>query len=146
MVHHHTLEEALAILKNQGYKLTDKRQDMLQVLYKQSKHLSAKDVLHLLKDTYPHISPDTIYRNLHTFSEIGLLEETEYNGEKYFRACCDTDGHHHHFICKVCGKSLDLELCPLDAFQGQLDNVEITSHRFELFGLCEDCQKKQAKQ
>lgn len=143
MSHHHSLTEALDTLKEKGYKLTDKRKDMLAALYHQQKHLSAKDVRELLNDTHPQISPDTIYRNLHTFSEIGLLEETEFNGEKYFRARCDVEGHHHHFICTECGQSVDLEMCPLDFFEDQLNNVKITAHRFELFGLCEDCQKKQ---
>lgn len=141
MGHHHTLEGALSVLKDQGYKVTNKRRDMLKALFDRQQHLSAKDVRQLLINKYPNISPDTIYRNLHTFSEIGLLEETEFNSEKFFRARCDVEGHHHHFICTNCGKSIDIEMCPLDFFESQLNNVKIASHRFELFGLCEECQK-----
>lgn len=138
--HYHTVEEAIEILKAEGLKITDKRVDMLKALYNRQQHLTAKDVRKILNKKYPNISPDTIYRNLHTFSGIGLIEETEFEGEKYFRARCDIEGHHHHFICTNCGYSQELEMCPLDFFTEQLNDVSISTHRFELFGLCENCK------
>ncbi|OJF90946.1 Fur family transcriptional regulator [Alkalibacterium sp. 20] len=134
-------EQAVRTLKQNGYKTTGKRQRILEVLYKTNKYMSAKEVQDRLKKTFPGISPDTIYRNLHMFVELNVVEETELNGEKLFRAMCDVHGHHHHFICTECGKTKELE-CPLELFQDQLPGYEVESHRFELFGKCEACLKK----
>jgi Fur family zinc uptake transcriptional regulator len=132
-------EQAVRTLKRNGYKTTGKRQRILEILYNKKKYMSAKEVQDHLKEMFPGISPDTIYRNLHTFVELSVVEETELNGEKLFRSSCDVHGHHHHFICTECGQTRELELCPMDMFKGQLPGCEVTSHRFELFGKCADC-------
>lgn len=133
------LKEALRVFENSNLKITERRLLMLEILYKENRYLSAKEVKELIKETYPGISPDTIYRNLHSFSELNILEETEITGEKYFRANCNTDEHHHHFICSECGFSIELEACPVSFFKEQIGEAKILSHRFELFGLCEQC-------
>ncbi|WP_225743958.1 Fur family transcriptional regulator [Marinilactibacillus sp. Marseille-P9653] len=133
-------EQAVTTLKKNGYKTTGKRQKLLELLYNQDKYMSAKEVQDHLKELFPGISPDTIYRNLNTFVELSVVEETELNGEKLFRFNCDMHGHHHHhFICTNCGKTIGLKDCPLDMFADQLPGCKVVSHRFELFGLCDDC-------
>ncbi len=132
-------KEALEVLEKNNLKITERRVRMLDVLYSEERYLSAKEVKQFLKEEYPGISPDTIYRNLHTFSELMLLEETEISGEKYFRANCSSKGHHHHFICSECGYSIELTECPIAYFKDQIGDAKVTSHRFELFGLCAKC-------
>lgn len=133
------LKKAISVLENSELKMTERRVRMLEVLYAEDRYLSAKEVKEVLIEDYPGISPDTIYRNLHSFSELSILEETEISGEKYFRASCSSTGHHHHFICSKCGYSIELLNCPVAYFKDQIGNAQVTSHRFELFGLCEDC-------
>lgn len=59
-----TVDEAIAILKKNGYKQTDKREDILRLFRNDKRYISAKEVLNTLKDQYPGLSFDTIYRNL----------------------------------------------------------------------------------
>lgn len=75
-------EKAWEILKANGYKKTDKRELILSMFEATDKYLTARDLLEVLKKDYPGMSYDTIYRNLATFVELGILEETELNGEK----------------------------------------------------------------
>ncbi|WP_018658836.1 Fur family transcriptional regulator [Allofustis seminis] len=133
---------AIETLRGAGYKITDRRIAMLEVLYGTDKHLTAKDVTERMAPDFPEISPDTIYRNLHTFFELGILEETEYEAEKYFMVKKAPHDHHHHFICTNCGKFINIKMCPLNYFEEQLGDVKISGHRFELYGLCADCKKK----
>jgi len=132
-------EKAVRTLKKNGYKTTGKRQRILEILYSNQKYMTAREVQMKLKEMFPSISPDTVYRNLHTFVELDVVEETELNGEKLFRSICEVHGHHHHFICTACGDAKELEMCPMDSFHQQLAGYEVSSHRFELFGKCKDC-------
>ena len=133
------VEKAITILKENGYKYTDKREQMLSIFVNEDRYLPAKEVHLLLKKSYPTISYDTIYRNLYTFVELGVLEETELNGEKMFRFGCMHQGHHHHFICTSCGMTKNIKMCPMNFFEEQLSGCEIESHRFEIFGKCKEC-------
>lgn len=137
------IDQAMQTLKEHGLKYTKKRETMITFLARSNRYVAARDLHTYMNEKYPGLSYDTIYRNLHDFSEIGILEETELNGEMKFRFhCCLHEGehHHHHFICTICGKTKELSLCPMDFFQDQLPGCKIESHRFEILGRCEECQ------
>lgn len=133
------VSKAWVILKDNGYKKTDKRELILSMFGKSTKYLTARDLLAVLKPRYPGMSFDTIYRNLATFVELGILEETELNGERKFRMHCESDHHHHHFICLDCGDVKELSVCPMQYVNDNLNGYTIQSHKFEIYGKCPTC-------
>ncbi|WP_053218732.1 Fur family transcriptional regulator [Virgibacillus senegalensis] len=133
------MEEALNLLKEKGYKYTKKRKDILSYFDQEDGYRSAKDLLNFMEPAYPGISFDTIYRNLHLFDELAILESTELEGEKHFRISC-VGHHHHHFICKKCGITKEINTCPMDNIKGELGGFQIEDHKFEIYGCCPACQ------
>jgi Fur family transcriptional regulator, zinc uptake regulator len=131
---------AWEILKENGYKKTDKRELILNMFSETTKYLTARDLLTVLKPQFPGMSFDTIYRNLATFVELGILDETELNGERNFRMHCESDHHHHHFICRDCGNVKELSLCPMDLLGEKLPGYIVEAHKFEIYGKCPNCQ------
>ncbi|PFG13938.1 MULTISPECIES: Fur family transcriptional regulator [Bacillales] len=131
---------ALRILKEQGYKYTEKREDLVTLFAKEKRYLSARDVLNHMQRSYPGMSVDTIYRNLTLFTDLAILEETEWNGEKRYRLSCATQSHHHHLICLDCGKTRHIDSCPMEAIPVGDTGFEVTGHKFEVYGRCDECQ------
>lgn len=131
---------ALEKLKENGYKYTDKREDMISFFENCNGYRTARDLGEFMKDKYDGISLDTIYRNLNLFYELEILEMTELDGEKHFRIKCDTDHHHHHFICLTCGKTTELEICPMNTISQDLKDYKIEGHKFEVYGQCPQCK------
>lgn len=138
------IEEGMERLKEAGFKLTKKRREILTLFAANQRYITALNIHSALQASYPTMSYNTTYRNLYDFVDVGILETTEYQQEQLFRFSChphqDGHHHHHHFICTNCGHTILLDACPLDHISTDLSEVEIQSHRFEVFGLCADCK------
>src|SRR5699024_1790781 len=132
------VSEAIELLNDKGFKTTSRRKDILTYFFDADGYRTAKELMQHMEAIHERISFDTVYRNLNIYHEIGILESTELNGEKLFRMNC-TNEHHHHFICKECGKTKEIALCPMDDIKGTLKNYYIEGHKFEIYGLCPGC-------
>lgn len=138
------VETALYRLKENGYKYTGKREQMVRLFAGEKRYLSAREVMEKMQVQYKQLSIDTIYRNLSLFRDLGILEETELNGEKLFRFQCSGEGHHHHMICTACGKTKKIDLCPMNGVLGTPEGFMITGHKFEIYGYCLECHPDEA--
>ena len=112
---------------------------MLQYFETEDGYRTAKDFMTFIEENYESISFDTVYRNLHLYHSLGILEATELDGEKHFRMNCMSD-HHHHFICKDCGSTKKIPICPMDEIEKILTNYEIEDHKLEVYGVCPLCK------
>lgn len=133
------VSQALNVLKDQGYKLTEKRESMLHIFFREGRYLSAKEVLEYMQLEYPKLSFDTVYRNVTLLYDLDILEVTEMKGERLYRMSCAGEDHHHHLICTECGKTKKIDVCPMHAIFGKPEGFEITGHKFEIYGLCDGC-------
>lgn len=140
------VDVSLDRMRESGLKRTKQREELIKLFAAENRYLTAKQVQQQLEEAFPSLSFDTIYRNLYSFVDIGILETTELNNEKLFRMTCLHEGHHHHhFICEVCSRTIQLEMCPMDFFEQQLQHCQLNSHRFEIFGICDQCLNKREK-
>lgn len=135
------VDKLMAILKKNGYKYTDKRRAMIELLVLEDRYINAKFVSETLSKDYPGLSFDTIYRNLNTYVDLGILDMTEIGGERFFKlACMDKNHHHHYHICLKCGnaQSVDINICKTLSVP-ELEGYRIDDHKFEIYGLCPCC-------
>ena len=126
------VDRIMKLLKEKGYKYTDKRKYMVKLLVTEDRYINAKFVSETLGKVYQGLSFDTIYRNLSTYEELGILETTEIKGEKYFKiGCLEEDHHHHHHICLGCGKAKIIHILVCDNLQiEELKGYRIDVHKF----------------
>ena len=81
---------------------------------------SAQELHALLREAGDKVGLATVYRNLQAMAadgEIDMLRTDE--GEAVYRAC--STGHHHHLVCRVCGRTVEVEGPTVEALgdQGQ---------------------------
>ncbi len=107
-------------------------------------HPTAEEIYAKVKLSHPSISLGTVYRNLGTLCEEGLLFHIKLPGT------ADRYDHnvffHSHISCDICGKVCDI-LLPYSEetdkeVKTQTGYTQI-SHDIVFKGLCPDCSNKQ---
>ena len=129
-----------ATFQRSGLRLTHQRLEIFRTLLADREHPSAEKLYAQLRRKLPTISLDTVYRNLHTMEEHGLVQRvfTE-NSQARFEARREP---HHHLLCRRCGLIMDVAWKAFD----QLDLPEMASHwglvesrQATLRGVCQSC-------
>ncbi|MCI1893232.1 MAG: transcriptional repressor [Lactobacillus sp.] len=135
---------AIDKMKQSGMRVTKQRRDLVAYLAASEQFVPVTTLDKYMRQQYPGLSHDTIYRNVKEFEKLGILESDVQNEQAIVKLQCDFQHpHHHHFICTNCHRVQELKMCPLDYFENQLPGAKIASHNFELYGLCADCAQKQ---
>ena len=129
-------------LKEKGYKLTQQRVAVLQVLHESDGHITAADIFERAKAKYPHVNKSTVYRTLELMKELKLVTETNLGGDRlcYHHA---EKGHHHHLVCQRCGRIIDLDEAALEPLKELLTskyNFLPEIRHLAIFGRCLNCQ------
>jgi Fur family zinc uptake transcriptional regulator len=136
------VNQMIDLMSRNGWRVTEQRRKLAEIFAKTDGYLSPKDVYAQMTVLYPGLSFDTVYRNLRLLSEMGALEQFYFmEGGLKFRASC-LSHHHHHLICTNCEKTLTFDYCPMDQLLIVPGSFKILNHRFEVYGLCGECQNK----
>ncbi|MCD5325572.1 peroxide-responsive transcriptional repressor PerR [Pontibacillus sp. HN14] len=139
----HRLREALDTLKESGVRITPQRHAVLEFLIGSMSHPTADEIYKALENKFPNMSVATVYNNLRVFREIGLVRELTY-GDSSSRFDCNTT-EHYHAICDKCGKIVDFHYPSLDEVESlaeQVTGFEVSNHRMEVYGICEECKSQ----
>ena len=128
-------------LDRAGYRLTAPRRAVAELVAARDGHFTAAELVADARARRLSIGRATIFRALDTFAALGLVERVDLPDGEHAYVACDPV-HHHHVICTVCGRSLDVEDMGLGSVLGDVGRrlgFRITSHRLELFGVCPAC-------
>jgi Fur family ferric uptake transcriptional regulator len=132
----------LTALDRSGYRLTDARRAVAQLIADQVGHFSAADLVAEAQARRLGIGRATIFRTLDVLSEVGVVERIDLpSGEHAYVGCAAS--HHHHVICSRCGRATEIEDAGLRTLVREVarqTGYRVDEHRLELFGLCATCQ------
>ncbi len=137
----HLLEK----LRENGYKITPQRQEILKAILSCPGPQSAEEIHQRVTAKHPNISLDTVYRNLNVLLSIDLVCKFNLIEGKSSYEINKGNSHHHHLVCLKCGTAEPVDFCPLKYFDQQniikAKDFEIKGHRFEIYGYCSTCKK-----
>ncbi|MEY9213308.1 transcriptional repressor [Thermobifida halotolerans] len=122
--------------------MSTRRETVRQALHRSSGFRSAQDLYATLRADGSKIGLTTVYRALQALSDAGEVDVLMTDeGEAVYRACA-TPTHHHHLVCRSCGKAVEIEGPAVESWADNLAAqhgfVDLT-HTLELFGTCSDC-------
>ena len=147
------MEPYLTLLKEKGFKTTPLRKMILDVFRKKRATLTAEQLCSQVRRRIPNAGLQSVYRNLADFTKVGITEEIFLEKRKAAYAFCDgVSTHHHHAVCRCCGRSEEVKACGFDAVSRAMKEsfwklkrergFQIERHFLQLEGLCRACQKE----
>ncbi|MFC1935210.1 Fur family transcriptional regulator [Chloroflexota bacterium] len=137
------LSKALEALKDRGYRVTPQRVVVLEAIEASDGHISAEELHAQARARYPRVNISTVYRTLELLKELRLVAEADLGGGR-FRYHPVGKAHHHHLICRKCGKVRDIDVSVLQLLQDELrvqNGFDAELGHMGIFGTCIDCSK-----
>lgn len=109
--------------------------------------VSAQALHAVLRDAGTGIGLATVYRALADLTSEGEADSLQSpEGESLYRAC-RSSGHHHHLICRSCGRTVEIEATAVEAWARETAHAHgftDAEHIVDIFGLCAECTTRQA--
>lgn len=90
-------------LREKSLRLTDQRRKISSIALTQDSHFEIQELVREVRKVHPEISPATVYRNVKTLCEAGLLQETLESKSGVTLYERTESGHHDHIVCLDCG-------------------------------------------
>jgi len=123
-----------------GLSLTHQRLVIYEELLKMGEHPVPEAVFDRVRKKLPSLSLATIYNNIKTFVEHGLLQELSVHHGS-LRLECNLDPH-HHLVCTNCKAIEDLDEADFEPIRLKKSLPKgFSVHRFsvDVLGLCKKC-------
>jgi len=101
---------------------------------------SAQDLHARMRAAGSRVGLATVYRTLTALAaqgDVDVLRTGE--GESAYRAC--SSGHHHHLVCRQCGRTVEIEGPTVEAWTERVaaeHGFSDVAHTLEVFGTCCD--------
>lgn len=118
---------------------------MLAALSSTEAFRSAQDLHTELREGGVRIGLATVYRHLQVLVDDGQVDATRNDdGEVVYRRC-ETTGHHHHLVCRTCGRTVEVEGLAVERWTGKIavdHGFSDVEHTVEIFGTCPQCRPR----
>jgi Fur family ferric uptake transcriptional regulator len=117
---------------------TKQRETIHAVLSTSVAPLSVAEILARAREAAPEIGIATVYRHLSHWLRDGELVPVEITGEvcRYELA---GKAHHHHFLCRHCGRVFELPGCVPGLHSIVPEGFVPQNHQLTLYGACRSC-------
>lgn len=123
--------------------MTKQRELVLEVVRENKEHRTASEIFALAKERMPTISRATVYNNLKTLENMGLIRRI--TGDDAFDRYDGAFVPHGHTVCTGCGKMWDFNIDNLDGMISDAVGRGFSSYELKVRILCKKCENALAK-
>jgi Fur family ferric uptake transcriptional regulator len=130
-------------LRPAGGKRSGKRDLIVNVFLRQEGHLSADDLVDLIRREDHKISRATVYRTLQWMVEAGIARKVDFGEGRFRFEHSYRHPRHFHLICKSCNRSSEFLSSDIEALMEEVASARNFSPRqtvVQIYGTCEECR------
>jgi Fur family ferric uptake transcriptional regulator len=127
-----------------GSRRSSKRDQIVSVFLRQTGHLSADDLVDVIRKEDHRISRATVYRTLQWMEEAGIARKVDFGEGRFRFEPSYRHPRHFHLICKSCNQSFEFLSSDIEALMEEVAaarNFSTKHSVVQIYGTCEDCKK-----
>jgi Fur family ferric uptake transcriptional regulator len=122
--------------------MTRQKRAVAAVLAETDEFSSAQELHARLRDHGQRVGLATVYAQLRVLADAGAVDSLRSDsGETLYRRC-GLSGHHHHLVCRQCGRAVELDAPEVEAWAqtlGRRHGFSELDHVLEITGVCDRC-------
>jgi Fur family transcriptional regulator, ferric uptake regulator len=129
-----------------GGKRSSKRDFIVDAFLRQEGHLSADDLVELIRKEDRGISRATVYRTLQWMMDAGIARKVDFGEGRFRFEHSYRHPRHFHLICKTCNQSFEFLSSDIEALIEEVAAARKFAGKqsvVQIYGTCEACQTGQ---
>lgn len=129
-----SLDDAVERCQVLGMRLSRQRRYILELLWQEQEHLSAREIYDRLNRQGREIGHTSVYQNLEALSEQGIIECLERSDGRLYGRTSDS---HSHVNCLDTNQIIDIHIELPESIVRQVEaqtGVKITDYRIDFYG------------
>jgi Fur family ferric uptake transcriptional regulator len=133
----------LSRLTPTGGKRSSKREQIVNVFLRQEGHLSADDLVDLIRKEDHRISRATVYRTLQWMVDAGIARKVDFGEGRFRFEHSYRQPRHFHLICKTCHRSFEFLSSDIEGLVEEVAaarNFSASQSVVQIYGACEECR------
>ena len=130
-------------LRPAGGKRSSKRDLIVNVFLRQEGHLSADDLVDLIRKEDQKISRATVYRALQWMVDAEIARKVDFGEGRFRFEHSYRHPRHFHLICKSCNRSAEFLSSDIEVLIeeiGAARNFAASQSVLQIYGTCEECR------
>jgi Fur family ferric uptake transcriptional regulator len=91
------------------------------------------------------VNQSSVYRALRALAAAGVVHEVPRGFKTFYELGEEFCGHHHHVVCRVCGRTVAVSDERIEAMVTELTvgaGMVPVAHYIELYGVCRECRRR----
>ena len=130
-------------LRKKGYRATSQRIAICRFALDNREHSTAEKIYRQVKRLHPTVSLATVYKTLQVLKELRLVQDLVFaHGETKFDS---NVAPHINVVCLRCGSVSDVDdpvVREVVARAASRTRFTVTGQRFDMYGTCERCARR----
>ena len=144
-IHVQEKEQLKKLFDQEGVDHLEERIKILEVFLQTEKHLSAAELVDLVRKGGMELDPEFVIDTLKLMCRLGFAHQHSFDNGVYRYEHRHLGQHHDHMVCTKCKNILEFQ-------NDQIENLQLSvaashgfhmlQHKMEIYGICADCLKE----
>ena len=144
-IHVQEKDQLKKLFDQEGVNHLEERIKILEVFLQTEKHLSAAELVDLVRKGGMELDPEFVIDTLKLMCRFGFAHQHSFDNGVYRYEHRHLGQHHDHMVCTKCKNILEFQ-------NDQIENMQLSvaashgfhmlQHKMEIYGICADCLKE----